>query len=70
MRTGAGPSRESGSGDQGTSLLLDRNLDLRPSIAQASITVLSLLEPLTPREEQPTENQQASQQSFHAFSPP
>jgi hypothetical protein len=46
---------------------LDRNLDLGTPVAQTSITILSMSEPLTPREEQPKENQQAPEQSFHAF---
>jgi hypothetical protein len=49
------------------SLLLDRYLDLGLPVAQTSITILPLSGPLTPRDEQPKENQQESEQSFHAF---
>lgn len=49
------------------SLLLDSNLDLRPPVAQPNITVLPLLEFLATGKEEPEEDQQASEQSFHAF---
>jgi hypothetical protein len=67
MQTGADASRDGDSAQPTQVLLLDRNLDLGTPVAQTSVAILLMSERLTPREEQAKENQQASEQSFHAL---
>jgi len=54
-------------GHRHASLLLYCNLHLGPPDAQTNIAVSPPPEPLTTSEEKPDKNQQASEQSFHAF---
>ncbi len=54
-------------GHRHASLLLYCNLHLGPPVAQTRIAVSPPTELLTTSEEKPDKNQQASEQSFHAF---